>query len=157
MVFGPRQQRLPVRSRRAAWRTACGALAALCLLVLASGSARAELRLCNQTNSRVGIAIGYKDKTGWVTEGWWNVLSHACEVLFQGEIASRFYYVYAVDYDRGGEWKGKDRMCIADKSFTIRGVEGCQERGFRQARFYEVDTGDATNYTIRLVDSKKTQ
>jgi hypothetical protein len=26
------------------------------------------------------------------------------------------YYVYAIDYDRGGEWMGQDFMCTRDKS-----------------------------------------
>ena len=35
--------------------------------------ARADLRMCNLTTSRIGIAIGYRDQQGWVTEGWWNI------------------------------------------------------------------------------------
>ncbi|WP_374333643.1 DUF1036 domain-containing protein, partial [Aestuariivirga sp.] len=33
--------------------------------------AHADLKLCNKTESRVGVALGYKDKEGWATEGWW--------------------------------------------------------------------------------------
>ena len=33
---------------------------------------------------------------------------------------SRFIYVHALDYDRGGEWAGKNFMCTADRSFAIR-------------------------------------
>ena len=30
---------------------------------------RADLKLCNSTAGRVGVAIGYQDNTGWATEG----------------------------------------------------------------------------------------
>lgn len=120
----------------------------------AAGEAAADLKLCNYTPSRVGIAIGYKNTQigQWITEGWWNVLSHSCETLIPGELDGRFYYVHAVDYDRGGNWSGKNTMCIADKSFTIKGVKDCEGRAFDAAGFYEVDTGEAKDYTIRLVD-----
>src|SRR3972149_9687061 len=41
--------------------------------------AAADFRLCNNTGSRVGIAIGYKDNDGWTTEGWWNLPARSCE------------------------------------------------------------------------------
>src|ERR1051325_11840068 len=75
--------------------------------LLAASPARADLRLCNMTSSRVGIALGYRDNQGWVTEGWWNLNARGCETLLKGTLASRYYYIYAVDYDRGGEWSGR--------------------------------------------------
>ena len=46
-------------------------LALLTALLAASASpAKADFRLCNNTGSRVGVAIGYKDNDGWTTEGW---------------------------------------------------------------------------------------
>ena len=44
---------------------------------------------------------------GWPTEGWWNIASKTCETLLKGAVPSRFVYVHAIDYDRGGEWGGK--------------------------------------------------
>src|SRR5262245_33449099 len=87
------------------------ALAATCLLATSATPAAADFRLCNNTSSRVGIAIGYKDKDGWTTEGWWNLASRSCETLLRGTLVARFYYIYAVDYDRGGEWSGQAFMC----------------------------------------------
>ncbi|MEL6422775.1 MAG: DUF1036 domain-containing protein, partial [Pseudomonadota bacterium] len=77
-------------------------------------SARADLKLCNMTASRVGIAVGRKEDGQWIAEGWWNIGSNSCETLFRGELKARFYYVHALDYDRGGEWAGKAFMCTAD-------------------------------------------
>ena len=93
-------------------------------------SGAADFRLCNNTSSRVGIALGYKDADGWTTEGWWNVSSRSCETLLRGNLVARFYYIYALDYDRGGEWSGQAFMCSRDKEFTIKGTENCLARGF---------------------------
>jgi uncharacterized membrane protein len=110
------------------------------------------LRLCNRTPSRVGVAIGYKSSQQWITEGWWNVAPDSCETLVPGTLVSRFYYVYAVDYDRGGIWGGKAAMCTSDKSFTIRGIEDCVTRGYERNNFVEVDTGEQTSWTVQLTE-----
>jgi uncharacterized membrane protein len=120
--------------------------------LLVATPAAADLKLCNSTASRVGVSIGYQDKEGWATEGWWNIASQTCETLLKGAVPSRFIYVHAVDYDRGGEWAGKNDMCTGEKSFTIRGVQDCPSRGYKSTGFFEVDTGDAKEWTIRLTD-----
>ena len=129
------------------------------LLGLLAGSAfgfaapaSADLKLCNTTTSRVGVAIGYKDAQGWVSEGWWNVAAQTCEVLLKGTLVARYYYIHALDYDRGGEWGGKAFMCVDDKAFTIQGVQDCQSRGFKRSGFFEVDTNEEKDWTVRLTD-----
>jgi len=120
-------------------------------LALASPAA-ADLKLCNMTTSRVGVAIGYKDDKGWASEGWWNVAAQTCEVLLTGTLVARYYYIHALDYDRGGEWGGKAFMCTDDKAFTIKGVQDCQARGYKSSGFFEVDTNEEKDWTVRLTD-----
>lgn len=129
----------------------CLGLAALPLLAL---PALADLKLCNSTPSRIGIAIGYQDEKGWATEGWWNIASQSCETLLKGGWPSRFIYVYGIDYDRGGEWSGATFMCTSDTSFWIRDVKDCEKRGNKRTGFFEVDTGQAKDWTIRLTDPR---
>ncbi len=141
--------------RRARSQTAvCGSV----LAALAAASAGlsqpvlADLKLCNATSVRIGVALGYQDGKGWATEGWWNIAGKTCETLLKGTISSRFYYVHAVDYDRGGEWAGPSPMCTADTSFLIHGAQDCQHRGYKRTGFFEIDTNDAKDWTIRLTD-----
>jgi uncharacterized membrane protein len=116
--------------------------------------ARADFHLCNNTGSRVGVAIGYKDSEGgWTTEGWWNLSGRSCESLLKGTLIARFYYLYAIDYDRGGEWAGHAYMCTRDKEFTIRGTEDCLARGYDRTGFFEVDTGEQRAWTVQLTDN----
>lgn len=131
----------------------------LVMLSLAAGTlpflatpAHADLRLCNMTGSRVGVAIGYRDQQGWVTEGWWNLDARECETIFAGALTARYYYVYAVDYDRGGEWGGRSYMCTREREFTIRGIQDCLVRGYDRNGFFEVDTGQQRSWTIQLTD-----
>ncbi|WP_112664576.1 DUF1036 domain-containing protein [Microvirga flavescens] len=137
--------------RRSLW---LAALAGVGLLV-AAAPARADLRLCNMTPSRVGVALGYRDNQGWITEGWWNLNSRACETLLKGQLAGRFYYIYALDYDRGGDWSGRSFMCTREREFTIRGTEDCLARGFDRSGFFEVDTGEQQSWTIQLTDTNR--
>ena len=128
-------------------------MAAAALLAIFAGQARADFRLCNNTGSRVGVALGYKDSEGWITEGWWNVSSRTCETLLRGGLVARFYYIYAVDYDRGGEWSGHAFMCSREKEFTIRGNDNCLARGYDRTGFFEVDTGEQRTWTVQLTDT----
>ncbi len=96
---------------------------------------------------------GLRDAQGWLSEGWWNLKPNECETMLKGPLAFRFYYVYALDYDRGGEWTGKTFMCTRDKEFTIRGVEDCLARGYDRTGFFEVDTREQKNWTIQLTDA----
>jgi uncharacterized membrane protein len=133
------------------------ALASLTLLsgLLLPGVAKADLRICNTTGSRVGIALGYRDAQGWITEGWWNLSPRGCETILRGTLAARFYYIHAIDYDKGGEWTGKSIMCVRNREFTIRGIEDCLPRGFDRASFFEVDTGEQKSWTIQLTDAPR--
>lgn len=128
---------------------------AVTLLCLTASPASADFRLCNNTSSRVGIALGYKDAEGWTTEGWWNISSRSCETLLRGTLVARYYYIYAIDYDRGGEWSGQAFMCSRDKEFTIRGTEDCLARGYDRTGYFEVDTGEQRAWTVQLTDANE--
>ena len=115
----------------------------LACLVARPLPAQADLRMCNQTGSKVGIALGYRDGQGWVTEGWWDVAPKGCETLLRGALASRFYYVFAVDYTRGGERNGR-----SSDVHQGRRVHDPRRRGLPRPRvrsataLYEVDSGE---------------
>jgi uncharacterized membrane protein len=128
---------------------------AFAALLASAGPASADLRLCNMTQSRVGVALGYRDAQGWQSEGWWNLKPNECETMLKGDLAARFYYIFAQDYDRGGEWGGKTFMCIRDKEFTIRGIEDCLARGHERSGFFEIDTGEQKSWTVQLTDTTR--
>ena len=142
---------------RSFWRIIVGVVLGGVLAALSpqgASPARADLQLCNGTSSRVGVAIGYKDSEGnWITEGWWNLPSHGCESTLKGTLAARFYYIYAIDYDGGGEWAGQAYMCTREKEFTIRGIEDCLARGYDRTGFYEIDTGEQRSWTVQLTET----
>ncbi|MBI2718270.1 MAG: DUF1036 domain-containing protein [Rhizobiales bacterium] len=137
-------------------RMAALLIGALALTGTMALPARADLKMCNNTKSRVGVALGYKDKDGWATEGWWNVDAEKCLPLLKGDLKARYYYVYAVDYLQGGSWGGKSVMCIRTKAFTIRGIQDCEARDAKKMGFFEVDTGEETDWTVSLSGEKTT-
>jgi uncharacterized membrane protein len=141
---------------KSAWPArAATVVVSFCAALTAPSLASAELKLCNSTSSRIGVAIGYKDKDGWVSEGWWNVDSQSCALLIQDKLRARFYYVYAFDYDKGGEWGGTINMCTNDVEFTIKGIDNCDGRGFKKSGFFEVDTQEQTDWTVKLTDQSE--
>ncbi len=116
-------------------------------------SAAADFRICNDTKSLVGVALGYSLEGTWFTEGWWQVPGETCASILEGELNSRFYYIYAEDADRGGQWRGDIFMCTANKEFKIEGVEECFERGHQKTGFFEIDTDNRDSWMVRLTES----
>ena len=115
-------------------------------------AAQADFNVCNKTKSRIGVAVGYKNAQSWTTEGWWNLVPGACEAILPGPLNDRFYYIFARDWDKGGDWGGATPMCTQTKVFTIEGAEDCTTRGFETSGFFEIDTGEDTTWTIQLVE-----
>ncbi|MDD7911857.1 DUF1036 domain-containing protein [Pseudovibrio exalbescens] len=122
------------------------------ILFVFAPPAFADLRLCNKTDDTVSIAIGYRDSSEWVTEGWWNLSKNSCETLVPGDLQSRYYYIYAAENDKIGEWGGQAFMCVRQKEFTIRGIEDCVARGYERAGFFEIDTGEQSSWTVQLTE-----
>lgn len=131
---------------------AAPALALAGALVAAINPARAELTVCNDSTSRVGIAVGYEQDKKWFTEGWWNLKPGTCDSILPDPLTGRFYYLFARDWDKGGSWGGGTPMCTQTKVFTIKGVKGCKKRGFSKSEFYEIDTGKDQTWTVRLTE-----
>jgi uncharacterized membrane protein len=126
---------------------------ALGMMAAAASPALADLRICNQTQNTVSIALGYRSNSGWQSEGWWVASPEACAIVYQGALNARYYYLYAVDDIGGGAWDGSVFMCTRDDSFTIFGVEDCLARGYERTGFFEIDTQDRTEWTLQLTEN----
>lgn len=140
-----------------AHRSALATLLVLAGLVLAAftlsaAPALADLRVCNQSSNQVSIALGYRADKGWQSEGWWVAPPSKCAIVYQGDLHSRFFYLYVADDIGGGSWSGSVYMCTRDESFTIFGVEDCLARGYERTGFFEVDTQNRTDWTLQLTD-----
>ena len=133
------------------------ALAVIAGSLGAASAAHAEFRVCNGTANLVGVAIGYRAKEGWTTEGWWQIPATACATLIEGKLQSRYYYLYAEDAARGGRWTGDIKMCVAQDKFKITGVNDCFKRGYLQMGFKEYDTGRQAGWMVQLNDASGSQ
>ena len=120
--------------------------------------AKADFRVCNDTSSLVGVALGYREEGRWVSEGWFRIPAETCNSVIKGTLNSRFYYIYAEDSSQGGQWRGDIFLCTDEIEFKIEGVEDCFKRGYIRSGFFEIDTGNRSDWLTRLTDqSKSTQ
>jgi uncharacterized membrane protein len=116
-----------------------------------AGPAFAAFNVCNKSNLPVRAAIGRFDGSYWASEGWWTIDPKACISLLTGPLQGRFYYLYASD-GANGSWGGKHGFCVGPAKFSVMGRGSCAARGFERKRFFEVDTGNAPDYTHTLSD-----
>lgn len=116
-------------------------------------AADAGLTVCNSTDTKVSIAIGYNDAGTWTSEGWWNVEPNACKAVISRDLTNRHYYWHATS--TGQTWDGEGFMfCSISDVFTIAGDENCESRGYKRTSFsdFELDKG-TTQATLTLLPS----
>ncbi|MCB8839556.1 DUF1036 domain-containing protein [Aurantimonas sp. VKM B-3413] len=118
-------------------------------------AAKADFRVCNGTQSLVGVAIGYRAEAGWTTEGWWRIPATTCKSIIEGPLSSRYYYLYAEDADGKGRWAGQVNLCIAENEFKIVGVKDCFKRGYQKMGFREYDTGEQASWMVQLTEAPR--
>lgn len=129
-----------------------GLRATLALLALScfAGTARAELRLCNQSFDVLNVALAMPDGNDddFLTRGWWRVAPNQCATLQRDLLRSRYYYVFAADVFGNEVLAGSIPLCVAPRRFEIEGQRDCLLRGYLDARFAEVDTGGRGDWTV---------
>ncbi|MFY0681247.1 MAG: DUF1036 domain-containing protein [Thalassovita sp.] len=122
-----------------------------------AGAAHADLEICNESSVKRSVAIGYQGDDNWVSEGWWNLSPGQCQTVVGGDLAQRYYYYRATADDF--EFVGEDYyFCTRPTEFTIVGDENCEDRGFEESDFREIDTGKtARSYTLTLEEEPREQ
>ncbi|RCL02922.1 MAG: hypothetical protein JSC161_000751 [Candidatus Tokpelaia sp. JSC161] len=136
------------------WKQITECFLASTFLIIFTLPSYADFRVCNTTNQTVGVAIGYRTNT-WRSEGWWKIKSNNCQILLEGALNSRFYYLYAEDEDGSDHWDGAVKMCVSDSEFKIDGVKNCFARGFQKFGFQEIDTKNQSNWMVQLTEPTK--
>lgn len=127
-------------------------LLALFVLVSLAGPAVAGLKVCNKTKSPMKAALGRFNGKEWMSEGWWTIAPGHCSQLISARLDARYYYLYATN-GGPGSWDGGHAFCVSGgEVFKIDGRADCAGRGFDRKGFFEVDTGQKTDYTQNLSD-----
>jgi len=145
-------------------RVATGAFAFL-LLVSQTGTALADLQICNRSQEEISIAVGYNDPAyGWTSEGWWRVPVDGCATVIAGDLrarSSRIYYVFA-NGKNGGIWQATPSQeggafCTSNLKYTAHNRDyrtgpntiNCQAAGLEARRFAAFEANSA-NHRVNL-------
>ena len=125
------------------------------LAALAASPAKADLHVCNRTKYLLNIAVGYVDGEDFATEGWWSVTPNSCATPIKRPLAGRYVYLYATDVDAADVLQGTVSMCIGRRKFKISGIGDCWRRGLQAVNFQEIDTLNASDWTVFLNDASQ--
>ena len=139
------------------------ALAGMGFVCLVS-EGKADFRVCNKSEEAVNVSIGYKSADyGWTSEGWWKLGRRDCKILVEGQLSSRYYYIYGAGED-GGTWSGSKKQegghfCVSTQKYTLHNRDyqtgdslDCTTGDFKTVKFDEIDTEDNENFTYNLTE-----
>jgi uncharacterized membrane protein len=111
------------------------------LLAVSTGTARADLKLCNRMSYVVEAAIGIDDKTATATRGWLRIDPAQCRVVAQGTLTADRILIHARALPVYGAspvpQSGTDNLCIAPGDFVIAAARQCRA-GQTPAPFTEI-------------------
>lgn len=134
---------------------------ALILILAAPHPAAAQLSVCNQSLDVLNVAIGHDRGTGaggaeaqFFSEGWWTVGPNQCANVIRTPLVSRFIYVHAEDALGQVVVTGDVEMCVEPARFNIEGIGDCWTRGLIGAGFQQVDTVNASRWTVFIPGTK---
>jgi len=135
-------------------KTHAGLIVIACAL-LAAGSAKAELRVCNNTHMLLNFAVAVNAGDRFSTEGWWTATPGSCSTPVRGKLPGRFVYLYAIDIDATDVLVGKVSMCVDRGKFKVYGISDCWRRGLQAVNFAEIDTGGSADFTTFINDARR--
>jgi uncharacterized membrane protein len=137
-----------------------GLAIALATISIGAQRAQAGFQVCNETNFKISVAIGYvSQQQTWIAEGWWPIEGGKCHEILKGDLTNRYYYFYANgrDGDKMRRWSGDTSFCIQMEKFTLDQAqygknteEDCTKAGLRFAKFRKVDVRGQKSHTHRL-------
>ena len=119
------------------------------------------LHLCNNYTSLISTAIMFYspetcggDGQDFEYMGWWNIQPGACAFVYANDLEdlNRFWYVYAIATD-GAEWSGPFVRESVPLSKAFNKCWGFDvnfpfEPPYTSVKFFELDIGDADNFTL---------
>lgn len=121
--------------------------------------AQAAMVFCNRTQGAIEAALGYRDQTMWVSEGWWRIEPGQCSRVYGKPLTERFYFYYARALTAPARdkppyiWSGKYEFCTDTKAFRAEGDGHCDDKQMESRGFQEIDIGSTIrDYTLDFRD-----
>ncbi len=123
--------------------------------------AHAEFKVCNQSVGVYNVAVGAETNQRFSVEGWWVMPANSCIVPIKEDLDQlklRYVYVYAETVTGESAFQGSWDMCVNTKRFKIDKIGNdpwnCWVRGYKQVKFFEVDTSQSKSWTLFVKPGK---
>lgn len=121
----------------------------ICIVFTVATKGFAELKITNNSNEDVFVAIGYFENDEWYSEGWWEV-KNGETVMVRSDFTNRYYYYYAKGTTL--EWKGDSVFFHIHPTnrFKFQRSITNSDKEIKYVGFTEIDFGDNTTFNLQL-------
>lgn len=113
-------------------------------------TAPAGYAICNDTAKAIWAALGVKQKSKWISRGWWKIGAGGCAKAITEALATD--KVYLLTQTPGGVSivYGKEKFCVTNVEFDIQGRDNCKSRGLIEAGFAETKVKGLPGFTAHI-------
>jgi uncharacterized membrane protein len=136
-------------------------LLASLLLVAYAAPAAAELKICNQTDLQLRVAIGAHTAQASeriCTKGWYVVKARRCETVVKEPLRYRYYWLAIAKVKQADRDSQTLKLCVhrSKRRFASCASGACKQRHLKAATFRRIDTGETGDtYTHRLINPEQ--
>lgn len=109
--------------------------------------------ICNDGDSEIWAALGFKAGQDFVSRGWWNVAAGSCATVVETALGRDAVYLMASKQGNNHLVSGPALFCVANTAFDIRGRDRCAARGLSVAGFLATNAKGQPGFTARIGNS----
>lgn len=123
------------------------------VLAITAPEAKADLEVCNKSDTKAYIAIAWYAEGHWRSTGWTHVFPGECETVFNGDMSENSVYVYAAD-DHWEPWTLEDKktgsFCLRQSAFNLVDADGECVGDMMDRTFYRLTSDRSYDYRLNL-------
>ena len=108
--------------------------------------------ICNDGDSKIWAALGLKSGAEFVSRGWWEIASGACELVLDNALGRDAVYLFASKHGNKTFVSGPQAFCISNAQFDIRGRDRCVARGLSEAGFFATNLKGRPGFTAHIAN-----
>ncbi len=109
--------------------------------------------ICNDTAKAFAAALGEKQRSDWVSHGWWKIAAGSCAKVIDVMDGRDSVFLFVQKIGGPPLVSGPSKFCVTEIEFDIQGRNHCAARGLTEAGFAETKVKGLSGFAAHVGDN----